>query len=408
MRRIFTILFVNFALLFLSVSSVLAKPRDPLNRALAGALVGGAMIVFIYGVRAIYRLFKKEEKSKTIVKSNEATESNFGVGREVEHLRMQEMDRYFQLFGLNRGASEQELKESYKDILSVWDPNRFSDNPHLREKANEKIREIHIAYEKLRPYITGGNTRKTGERSYDESQPSQQVQLPREGPSARPEAKRTWLTTTIVGGIAILLVVGVAFITLNRQSARTTDYTQTASPPSSSPPKEQLTSTQPVSQTELNASDWFIKGNSFRQSGLYRDAVNAYSKAIELDPTFMHAYALRGHMYYMLKNYHPAIKDYSKAIELNPQYGPPYYLRGLAYLDVQSYRQVITDFDKAKELDPSLGGRDFYYLRGEACYRLGLNDQALEDVNKVIELDPNWPEVYPLRANILGNIQKTK
>ena len=373
-----------------------------------GLLAGGALIVLIYGVRAIYRLFKKEERSKVIVRSKEATKSDFRGEQEFKHLKMEEMDRYLQVLGLKRGASEEELKGTYKNILSVWDSNRFLDNPHLKEKASEKIKEIHIAYEKLKLYINRGMLATSEERTYDESQPSQQVQLPPERLSARPEAKRKSPTTTIIGGMAVVLVVGVSFIAFNRKPTKTTDYTQTASTPPSSLIGGQLTSTQPPLEAELNAKEWGIKGHSFAKSGLHRDAVNAFSKAIELEPTSEYAYALRGNSYFQLQNYQLAIKDLDKAIELNPKYGPPYYLRGLAYLNVQDYHQAIRDFNMAKELDSSLEKKEYYYLRGEAYYRLGLNDQALEDVNKIIELDPNWPEIYPLRTKLLGDIQKRK
>jgi len=60
----------------------------------------------------------------------------------------------------------------------------------------------------------------------------------------RPEGVRSWLTTTIIGGQAIILLVIILFLTLNRQTTRTADYIQTASAPPSSLSREQPTSTQ--------------------------------------------------------------------------------------------------------------------------------------------------------------------
>ena len=61
---------------------------------------------------------------------------------------MSEMDDYYRLLGLNPGASEEEIKEAYKDLIKVWHPDRFSNDPRLKEKANEKLREIKRENEK--------------------------------------------------------------------------------------------------------------------------------------------------------------------------------------------------------------------------------------------------------------------
>ncbi len=66
-----------------------------------------------------------------------------------------EMEKYYKILGIKPGATEKEIEEAYKDLVNVWNPDRFSNNPRLREKANEKIKEINIAYEKLKSYIAG-------------------------------------------------------------------------------------------------------------------------------------------------------------------------------------------------------------------------------------------------------------
>jgi curved DNA-binding protein CbpA len=41
----------------------------------------------------------------------------------------------------------EELKEAYRDAISVWHPDRFSANPRLKRKAERKAAEINKAYE---------------------------------------------------------------------------------------------------------------------------------------------------------------------------------------------------------------------------------------------------------------------
>jgi ketosteroid isomerase-like protein len=63
------------------------------------------------------------------------------------------MDEYYQILGLTPGASEEQIKQAYKDLVRVWHPDRFPNNQRLRNKADEKIKEINLAYERLKSHI---------------------------------------------------------------------------------------------------------------------------------------------------------------------------------------------------------------------------------------------------------------
>ena len=59
------------------------------------------------------------------------------------------INRYCQSLGLQSLPSKEELKQTYKDLLIVWNPDRFVSMPSLQQKAHQKIKEIDEAYEKL-------------------------------------------------------------------------------------------------------------------------------------------------------------------------------------------------------------------------------------------------------------------
>ena len=70
---------------------------------------------------------------------------------------------------------------------------------------------------------------------------------------------------------------------------------------------------------ELDSAEaYFELGQEFDKEQEYYDAINAYSKAIELDPDFALAYRNRGFSYYRLRKGEDAIKDYERFIELDP------------------------------------------------------------------------------------------
>lgn len=46
-------------------------------------------------------------------------------------------------------ASVEQIRESYKNLVKVWHPDRFPNDAKLREKADQKLKQINAAYEKV-------------------------------------------------------------------------------------------------------------------------------------------------------------------------------------------------------------------------------------------------------------------
>lgn len=60
----------------------------------------------------------------------------------------------FDILELNSNASIDEAKQAYKDMVNIWHPDRFSNNPRLKQKAEDKLKEINEAYEMMQSFLS--------------------------------------------------------------------------------------------------------------------------------------------------------------------------------------------------------------------------------------------------------------
>jgi preprotein translocase subunit Sec63 len=54
-------------------------------------------------------------------------------------------------------ASLEEVRQSYRDMVVIWHPDRFCSNPRLKKRAEIKLKEINMAYGVIQEYLSRGN-----------------------------------------------------------------------------------------------------------------------------------------------------------------------------------------------------------------------------------------------------------
>jgi tetratricopeptide (TPR) repeat protein len=95
------------------------------------------------------------------------------------------------------------------------------------------------------------------------------------------------------------------------------------------------------------------QGDDHGRKDEFKEAVECFDNAIELDSKCVAAYRGRGRAYDKMGESDKAIVDFDRAIELNPNATRAYYLRGLTYRAMGDSDRAMADFDKALELDPA-------------------------------------------------------
>lgn len=76
------------------------------------------------------------------------------------------MDPY-EVLGVRQGASDEEIKAAYKELVKKYHPDKYQNNP-LSDLAEEKLQEVNEAYDTL---MKGGNGGSSGyNNSYGQAQ----------------------------------------------------------------------------------------------------------------------------------------------------------------------------------------------------------------------------------------------
>jgi tetratricopeptide (TPR) repeat protein len=93
-----------------------------------------------------------------------------------------------------------------------------------------------------------------------------------------------------------------------------------------------------------------------------------------------------------------AIEAYTKAIEVDPLYGQPYFNRGSIYADHRELEKALADFNKGLELDPTnpLG----YSNRAQDYIELEKLDEALKDIKSLLSVTKD--DEYIIQALTIG------
>ena len=140
-----------------------------------------------------------------------------------------------------------------------------------------------------------------------------------------------------------------------------------------------------LKEKPVDARDYFLRGCSYHELGMYSEAVKYYQKAIKLESDFLEAFINLGVAYYQIGKYSKAIDAYEKAIILDPQSSSIYNKLGSAYIIHGRFSKALDSFKKATELEPE--NPVSHYNLGIAYYLIGEREAAFKEYAVLKELD---------------------
>jgi tetratricopeptide (TPR) repeat protein len=86
----------------------------------------------------------------------------------------------------------------------------------------------------------------------------------------------------------------------------------------------------------------------------YPQAVESFTRAIELDPDYAEAWNRRGTTYYLMGRYEASLDDIERVLELEPRHFGALAGRGLCLRELGRPRAAIAAFERALDVNPHM------------------------------------------------------
>ena len=142
-------------------------------------------------------------------------------------------------------------------------------------------------------------------------------------------------------------------------------------------------------------------------AGLMQKALDAFDRALAIDPQDARIHYSRGVVLAQLGRMHEALAAFDEALKINPQFAKVHYSRGLALAQLGRMDEALAAFDRALAINPQ--DAEAHHGRGLALAQLGRMDEALAAFDRALAINPQDARAHHRRGvalALLGRIDE--
>ncbi len=151
------------------------------------------------------------------------------------------------------------------------------------------------------------------------------------------------------------------------------------------------------------SAEYLLRGDGYFEDGKPQKALQAYNRALELNPNNLEGYASRGAVYFFTGDYDRAEADFLRVLQDNPFQADAYTAYASTLAAKGDFQNALTVLDLALQLKP--GKPEIFFSRAGVYFMLGRYEQAITDYTSVINLQPA-AEVYNARGALYERMGK--
>jgi tetratricopeptide (TPR) repeat protein len=142
-----------------------------------------------------------------------------------------------------------------------------------------------------------------------------------------------------------------------------------------------------ISKDNAKPSIWIERGNQLLRLGRYVEAEQAFERAIQLNPTFVHlAWYGKGKALEGQSKYQEAVRAFESSLLKQPSYTPALYALSVIYRELKEFEEALAVINKAIQFTPK--NANFYNEKYTTLSNLKRDQEALLALNEAIALSP--------------------
>jgi tetratricopeptide (TPR) repeat protein len=154
-----------------------------------------------------------------------------------------------------------------------------------------------------------------------------------------------------------------------------------------------------------DACPYAQSGNMYYEQGRYQEAIAAFKRAATLWPSYG-SYMYLGHSYIYARDFEAAVDAYKKAIQIDPKNERAHYQLGIAYDYLYRYEESVKEYNEALKLDPDYEEARYYLALAYAA--LHNRPAALEQYEILRKTNKNTAAEILEDINLSAGRQKGK
>ncbi|MBM3303332.1 MAG: tetratricopeptide repeat protein, partial [Deltaproteobacteria bacterium] len=124
------------------------------------------------------------------------------------------------------------------------------------------------------------------------------------------------------------------------------------------------------------------KGIVEKMLGKTQEALDNFTKAIEMDAGYAWAFAQRADLYSKRNEQEKALADVNRALAVSPRFGEGYRMRAWILSRMGKCKEAFEDFQKVADIKPN----DAWSIQDRAWFLMTCPDEKLQDTAKALEL----------------------
>jgi putative GTP pyrophosphokinase len=162
----------------------------------------------------------------------------------------------------------------------------------------------------------------------------------------------------------------------------------------------------PVPSANDSIDDLLLNALYAHNKNQFSEAIAFYSRILELNPDDAIRsliYKHRGMAFFARSHYEEAVEDFSKSLELDPRSYKAAYYRGIVCSVIERYIPAIESFDTSLAINPYQPY--CLYRRGQAYYHLEDYPRALADCEAALALEPENEALKKFRQMLLHKLK---